>query len=516
MSNMQNQIKAVNIIKQKGGTALKVELEANLNRGDYGSGDNACGGCDGEGSWSCGDCGGRGSWTCSHCDGEGTIEVTSGIDPLAPVTAEECEFCDSGYIYCNDCTDGRIECDDCDGEPSSNSDGQAWGSESYCFNWLMNDIATRTGTSRNGEDNNFDYSQTNPFPWMKYAKFYNDGSVDSELTFTVTLDNPDNVFYIPKVLESFKALASAIGEELEVEGAGLHTAVLFSPDASYPNGDDDYTRADVSSSNRLPSNQLVNFKRAMTQLLPALYFLGTSNHISRGLSYRRPNISVDYRRDENYGTSSKYSAISYRYGAMEFRVFDTCYDTPNAILDNIVVIANSFKYLSDEYKSPNLHKIVEELRFGNDSSNDLDRFYTSVSHLDVLNAGLSRLKPSYYTITQLKQQRGFKRTKRTVKGLRKDFERKAQLAYEEYAERFEYEKRAVELRAMSTFLENISRMRTRSQLNMETLEKEAKESALSYTQSWAKSHFSSAETYIGRRITEYEQQLHGNYSLSFN
>lgn len=509
------QLKSIHRLKDKGVTAIKVELEAQLDRFTHDDETTTCDECI-NGRVMCSDCDGAGSEECHYCEGSGTItEATIRGEP----TSHDCQNCEgSGNVSCSYCSDGTVTCEECDGEGNVEADEwNTWGSEEYCFEWLMNRVAELTNTALTSIGG--DYEATNPFNWMKYAKFYNDGSVDSEITFTVKLDTPENAFYIPQVLQAFKDMAEAMGAELNVAGAGLHTALIWSEDASYPSRADDDRVRDNSDSHRLPEQSLKNFKRAMTQLLPALYFLGTQNDQSRGLRYRNPHVSVNYHLDANYGRYSKYSAISYRMGAMEFRVFDTCYDTPEAIMDNIVVIANSLRYLSERYVSPNLDKITPVLNFGNDVDNTLERFYGSATHLDVLNAGLSRLKPSYYTVSQLKAQRSFKRTKTTLKTIRKQREAKAKIAYEEYKERFELEEAAVRLEAKGSYLRSFVQRQAIADLRTmtpEEMEAQAQTNAESYVESWIQNNYRTANRFIGNLVETMGSNDSGHYTLEFN
>jgi hypothetical protein len=290
-----------------------------------------------------------------------------------------------------------------------------------CMEFIMEHVAEATGEEYEAAVD--DGVEVNPLPWITYAQFYNDGSVDSELTFTVPLKNPLNIFKIPKVLEAFRALGRE-NSEFRVTGAGMHMAVLFSKDCSYPRGG-------------CPVNetQWHNFQRSMTQLLPALFFLASDNGDSRALRYRQPTVSTD-----------KYSAIAFRYDVFEYRVFDTCYDNPLAVLDNIVVIANSLKYLSTTYKNPGIDKLCKSLMFGVDNNNRLDRFYTTINHIDVLEAGLELLKPSYFSLSAIKRQRKFSVDKVKLQDSSKEAEAQAKLQYEEYSERFEWGLKQAELR----------------------------------------------------------------------
>lgn len=260
---------------------------------------------------------------------------------------------------------------------------------------------------------------------LVYAKFYNDGSVDSEFTFTLLLDDPANVFLLPKILEAWNGFCKEVigDEDVDVTGAGMHIAIMNHPLGYYPGN---ISRSDV--------NHFENFKRSMTLLLPALYFLATHNKVSRALEYRRPMVLLG---NDRHGYN-KFNAIFYKDGALEYRIFDTCYDKPLAILDNIVVIANTMKFWTPEYLNPGLDKITKEIPFGNDDSYDLSRFYTRLEHIDLLNQGLAILKPSYRSIGWLKKEREFNINRRDLAHSQKRIRRDAELEYAEYSERFDW------------------------------------------------------------------------------
>jgi len=284
------------------------------------------------------------------------------------------------------------------------------------------------------EDQCYDYMMenlellglTDGFNWcgaLKYAQFYNDGSVDSEFTFTLSLKDPKTVFLLPRIIEVWNDLCNECGDgnSQMVAGAGMHMALMNDPKCYYPGR---ISEAD--------SKRFVNFKKSMTLMLPALYFLATHNHISRRLSCRMPIIKTS---NAEHG-SDKHNAITYKGGALEFRVFDTCYDQPMAILDNIVVMANSMKYWTNRYKDPGLSKIADHIRFGHDGSRELERFYCTVAQIDLLNAGLELLKPSYKTITQLKAERNFTVDRHKIANAEREIVETARLEYGEYEERF--------------------------------------------------------------------------------
>lgn len=249
-----------------------------------------------------------------------------------------------------------------------------------------------------------------PLRPLTYCEFYYDGSVDSEFTFTLMLDDPENIFLLPKIVDIWNDFAEEHGT-MDIRGAGMHMAFL--PGGVYP--------AEKQKDYRV---RFDNFKKSMTMLLPALYFLGASCENSRGLDFRKPNIGFEDHR----------TAIDYRLGALEFRVFDPCYQNPSLILDNFVVMSRTLKYWRKKYK-PGLEKTHKKALFGTDDSNDLDRLYTTYAHLELLNSGLKLLKPGYLTVKEIKNQRKFLRNKHALNKIRKQTASDAELGYREYLDR---------------------------------------------------------------------------------
>jgi hypothetical protein len=463
--------KSVASLRAKGVTAIKIELEATLNRSYRGR--SNCAHCD------------EGRQECGSCEGTGVYGVDSEDNDI------ECDYCEEGYR----------DCDECDGDWEGNADGYI-GDDRSCLQFILDHLAHATGETANGEAmteyaGGHDCALVNqPFPWLHYAMFYNDGSVDSETTLTVPISGMsleqavENFKKLPLLPEAFKALAEEIGNGMEVSGAGMHTALLFSEDYSYP------TRGYALG------HELANFRNSMNQLLPALYFLGTSNETSRGLTYRRPTIGIDTHR----------AAIDYRGGALEFRVFDTCYDKPEAVIDNVVVIANCMRYWSNTYRDPNIHKITRELRFGTDNGRDLERFYQSATHIDVLNAGLERIKPAYYTITELKQQRGFKLNKRKFNGIEKEQASKARAAYQEYVNRHQWVVMARSSEWRASLLNDAINYRADGMTDehLSEIERDVEERKQRF-----EAERQTVDQYIKDRIAQWKSETEGQYRLAF-
>lgn len=372
-------LEAVEVIKNSEfkATAIKVELEAQF---------------------------GRHLNTSAYC----SVCVSGRIDcPECQGTAE-----DSDGGACESCNDGRVSCPLCNTRNGFYDNAE-------CHKFLMKELeklglAKYRGRSKHRLGHGVTTSWWPTAP-LAYAEFYIDGSVDSEFTFTIMLDNPKNIFLLPKIITIWNKLGRAIGNGCDVAGAGMHMALINDEDGDYPTRNGDPEPYD-------------NFSKEMLLLMPALYFLGASCSNSRGLNYRYPGIGWDSHR----------AAIDYRNGALEFRVFDTCYKRPEAILDNVVVIKNCLKFWADQPVGHKLAKIVQRTNFGIDSGDELKRFYLTKEHLDLLNAGLKILKPNYCTITELKEQRQFKVTKNHVNNREKEIYKEAITEYKEYEERFDW------------------------------------------------------------------------------
>lgn len=321
--------KAIAFIKKcsYGGTAIKIELEAQLGRFQterrcamcVGSGEFECSDCDGTDT-ECGTCRGDGYEPCSTCSGNGQSAISGECHPM-----------------------GDPECD----------------------SFILNHVSKEAKAA------------------LVHGHTYNDGSVDTEYTFTLLIDDAR---YAVEYVKAFKALADHIGNGIGVHGAGMHTAILNSPDCNYPGG------------NSTDSRRSDNFKYTMTHLLPALFFLGSPDHRSRRLNYRYPRVDA-----------TKYSAISMRHGIFEYRVFETCYDRPEAILDNLCVIANTLKYY--HYRKVTLPFFGKIGEFGfKDLGQGVERFFDTDINYQAMMAGVKALKPSYKTMEELRKERNFRIT----------------------------------------------------------------------------------------------------------
>lgn len=378
------------------GTAIKIELEAQLNRGDGDS--EYCYDCSGDGGWSCDYCS-DGWQDCPNECYENELELRV-YDNQDSDGTTECD-CDDGRVRCENCDDGWNSCDSCGGSGREDND---WDDDA-CYDFMLNHVSEDAKNA------------------LIYSRFYYDGSVDSEYTFTLPVDK---AHYAVEFIEAFKKLAGEIGNGMETSGAGMHIAVLNSPYGNYPRGND------------MDDQKWRNFKQSMTPLLPALYFLGTSDSKSRGLHYRVPRIARD----------SKYSAV---YGVeghcMEFRVFETCYDNPTAVFDYLIVISKCLRF----YRSTPIDTSMKIGTLGFKDGNGLQRFYYTTKHLKALDKGLKILKPDYKTIDTLKKERGFTITPKVLQEQRKEQRQQQLEEYGKYRERLAWTRRRLTYEARARY-----------------------------------------------------------------
>lgn len=346
---------AVEQIKSAGFSHIKVELEGDIGR---------------DGEQECSDCYGDSRVDCYECDGEGYVGTGNYTRISDEEVKEECGHCDG---------EGRVECDSCEGSGELGN----YTNEETCEDFMREYVPSAVNDR------------------LTYGRFYEDGSVDSEFTFTLPIEHVEDV---TEWMKAFVALSDECGGRLDVSGAGLHIAVL--PNTSggqYP------------CSGHLDRAGIANFKSEMTKLLPALFFMASSGHQSRDLGYRHASIS-----------DGKYHAISTGDDRwLEYRVFETCYDRPEAFFDYVKVIANSLKFYAD----PSLKVKTLGKQFGFNDGETVARFYNTPEQLRILNATIKHLKPKDKTFKKLKQERGVSftissltaRQKRRMDALRQDY-----------------------------------------------------------------------------------------------
>ena len=496
---------------QFGLTGIKVELEAQLDRSSHGGGDcdycegtqeQCCGDCDGDGDWSCDDCY-AGDVDCGECSGTGLVDSENDAGDTVEIDCEDCDG--TGALSCDSCDgDGRIDCERCDGTGrtecpdcyDTDTERPAWGNVSYCQNWILEKLETH-GLS---EQINGEWQPKLP---LVFARFYNDGSVDSELTFTISMDDPKNVLLIPKVVQAFKDMATEMGADINTNGAGMHTALLNTENCFYSSHNGQWVEREGDR------ERYFNYKKSMNLLMPALYFLGSTSEFSRAMEYRRPGVGSAMFSDGN----GKRSAINWNFGALEFRVFETCYDNPEQTLDNIVVMRNTIKYWDTTYQRNYLSNVTKKIKFGVEGNRRLDRFYILNEHVDLLNKGLKMLKPSYLTVRELKQQRNFKVDKRYIKNRDKRLREEATISYKEYEERYTWR---VEIDAMGIESRNMAitlyREEDVTRLNRAEVEQKARAEA----EAWAKQELArkqSLEEFVKQKLKAVSDRGCGQYWL---
>lgn len=285
----------VKAIEEAGFGYIKVELEAQLQRpydDDYHY-------------ETCEECSGDGYNSCEDCDGEGyeEVELTRPDGSTSDMTEE---------VTCDSCAgSGTHDCNYCDGEGEVERQGEneSYSNVEHCQEFIENSISEEARKA------------------IIYGRFYNDGSVDSEYTFTI---KAQDAHFLPEIINSFNLLAAEVGNGMDVDGAGMHVAVLpIESNGVYP-----------VRNTELNPEKLQNFKTEVTKLLPALFIAATSGNFTRALNYRHPKIDYD-----------KYSAIHIVDGrCLEYRLFETCYQRPDAIFEYLETIARTLEYYKDPSK----------------------------------------------------------------------------------------------------------------------------------------------------------------------
>lgn len=317
-------------------------------------------------------------------------ELQRGYDEYQYIDCANCEG--TGYVHTTDdaCNDYKNECAECDGEGSIlDEESHNWGDEDECESFILNQLSSE---ARSGLD---------------YTRFYNDGSVDSEMTFTTKIDNLNHCI---EMINAFKALSDEVGQGLDVNGAGMHISLLTQAD--YP-----------VRSGYLNDTNLDNFTREVTKLLPALYVASASGDFTRTLECRGPQIS-----DEE-----KYSAI-YTHGrtCLEYRIFETCYQRPEAFYEFIGTIAKTLEF----YKDPT--KTVETLGqvFPIYGERGLKGYTDTEPQIRILQKTLKHVIPEGYTLKKVTEDRGISLSLTTAKVKHSSRVRALKKAYKAYAEQY--------------------------------------------------------------------------------
>lgn len=160
-----------------------------------------------------------------------------------------------------------------------------------------------------------------------YFEAYNDGSVNTEITATMRL-NEDGVSQALALIESFNRHIE------DTDNAGMHVTVM--PENPYR-----------SSAEELNVEKLENFKREIGPVLPFIQLLGQSSFHHRGVSFCRNVIGHD---------KAGYPAINIQSNRrIEFRFFHPCYDKPDMLHHYLEVISLMLEYYENPTKKLKLH-----------------------------------------------------------------------------------------------------------------------------------------------------------------
>lgn len=346
---------AIQFIKLAGFPYIKVELEAHFRRRDSSNLRTKCEPCKA-----------TGQIKCTNCDGVGCIDAGIARSLGRLYDSYPCEACNAN---------GSIRCEDCKGQGSIMTTPFDITKDNLCEKYIKDQLSEEDRKK------------------LVYARFYTDGSVDSELTFTVAIED---VEIVPRVMKAFCNLKT-FTKYMDTYGAGLHTAVLLHK--TYP------------TSTQFPRDKINNFTIQVTKLLPALFFLASPDCRSRALGFRQPQIS----------SGSKYSAIYTKNNTvLEYRVFETCYNRPQAFYDYVEVIARTLEFYHDPKKE--VKQIGKSFSFSEGQM--VHRFFNSPESLAILYRRLKMLKPKGKTMAELRKERGFGYSK--VNLMMKLFKRDAQ------------------------------------------------------------------------------------------
>ena len=363
--------KIISSIKNAGFSHIKVELEASMYRSSS------------DQRYSCRFCKGTGNGPCMSCDERGVIIST---DTQGRQLYADCQSCRGA---------GQGDCKACSGVGSA-----SFSNENICRAFLLSNIKKSSVKK------------------IVYGKFYYDGSVDSEYTFTVAIEDAPVVI---EVIQAWNKMFGAMhggSRTMDTRGAGMHIAVL-------PEG----CNGKYPSPVRLDADGWDNFKTQVSTLLPTMYFLAASKSTTRPLQFRMPQISE----------SSKYSAVYARNTSqMEFRIFDTCYDDPNIFYDYLSVIGNSLKFYADPTLKVKKLGLDFRLRTG-----DLSKCYNSLINLRVLNAQIKYLKPEGKSYKVLRKERALTMTLKMIQDQNKKRAERLEPDYRYYSKTVDIRKRQI-------------------------------------------------------------------------
>ncbi len=353
----------------------------------------------------------NGTVTCTPCRGTGRRKQLSTGDMVNHLACGgrgwiQCNVCEGEATLPCDCNDGSLSCEHIHIEPNNMRSFN-----DYVLKQLVPLGLAEEGRYIHGTVLADKYCPTGA---LKYSKFYVDHSVDTEWTMTLSLEDASVIQHLPEIIRIFTSIGEKLGNGTSSRGAGFHMALLNSEGAVYPtsNGQMDHFN---------------NFRKSMSLLMPALFFMGSSTEKSRPLRYRQPVVRTS--------SDGKYNAINYTGGALEFRVFETCYERPEAVFEYIITMARCMKFWTPTFTPSGLRKVITRCKFGTEENESLERFYKKEKHVRLLDEGLKILKPRSMTVTELKAYRKFNVTVASIKRKQAEYAEDIELRYREYRDR---------------------------------------------------------------------------------
>jgi hypothetical protein len=247
---------------------------------------------------------------------------------------------------------------------------------------------------------------------LNFSRFYNDGSVDSEFTFTLPIEH---AWRTVEIIEAFNDLADANGHGMTTDRAGMHLSLLTS--GTYP------------TSRTLNATKLANFTTQVTKLLPALYAASSHDGLTRSMGYRRPQISPE--------KDSVYPAICTHDGTcLEYRLFDTCYDQPEAVLEKIQVISATLVYfdtrkkVSVEAKQFTLDRVCGD----RENKQPFAKTIRDTDNLAALRETIKFVKPRGTSVKSFLAARGLNLNAKEMVRFSRAIDLRLSLAYQGYAD----------------------------------------------------------------------------------
>ncbi len=253
-----------------------------------------------------------------------------------------------------------------------------------------------------------------------FAKLYDDPSCGTELTVTLPTLKADLIIPIMAAMRDlYRATTGDDSGDVSMSNCGMHITVMTG--SRYP--------APSYSLNQAGAD---NFAVQVTKLLPALYAAATHNGTTRGYTFREPRVSP----------GSKYSAIySHSDSCYEYRLFDPCFDRPDAVFEKLGVIARTLEYYANPAKRVKLKSSDFYLKYESTIAASLD----TVENLNALNECLPLIVPKYGSIKDFKTARGINLNKTDVAA-----------AARKRLERYRYEYKAYLLEHKARFLRDFS------------------------------------------------------------